>query len=202
MFLFRSILFVYRTDESSASLSFARLALKGFAVRRLLTAHPDFPSHAVCGIEIEIARSAPGALALTYIVTGDMSAVVLPAPAPSRRTDELWRATCLEAFVRPEPGEAYAEFNFAPSTRWAAYRFTGYRDGMAPLDIAPLDIDVHRAAKRLELRVSIPAAAPACLAVSAVIEETGGRKSYWALAHPPGRPDFHHNAGFVFSPPP
>jgi hypothetical protein len=30
------------------------------------------------------------------------------------------------------------------------------------------------------------------LALSAVIEETDGRKSYWALAHPPGTPDFHH----------
>ena len=60
----------------------ARLAPKGFAVRRLLTAHPDFPSRAVCGIEIEIARSAPGVLSLTYIVTGNMSAIVLPPKAP------------------------------------------------------------------------------------------------------------------------
>ena len=167
-------------------------------MRRLLTAHPDFPSRAVCGIEVEIARSAPGALALTYIVTGDMSAVVLPPPAPPRRTDELWRATCLEAFVRPEPGEAYHEFNFAPSTQWATYRFTGYRAGMAPLDIAPLEIAVHAAAKRLELRVRVPAAAPARLAVSAIVEEAGGAKSYWALAHAPGRPDFHHAAGFTY----
>ncbi len=28
--------------------------------------------------------------------------------------------------------------------------------------------------------------------ISAVIEETDGTKSYWALAHPPGKPDFHH----------
>ena len=167
-------------------------------MRRLLTAHPDFPSRAVCGIEIEIARSAPGVLSLTYIVTGNMSAIVLPPKAPPRRTDELWRATCLEAFVRPEPGEAYAEFNFAPSTQWAAYCFTGYRADMAPLETAPLEIDVHTAAKSLELRVAIPAAAPARLAVSAIIEETSGAKSYWALAHPPGRPDFHHAAGFAY----
>jgi hypothetical protein len=35
------------------------------------------------------------------------------------------------------------------------------------------------------------------LAVSAVIEESDGRISYWALAHPPGKPDFHHADGFV-----
>jgi hypothetical protein len=168
-------------------------------VRRLLTAHSDFPSQAVCCVEIEIAPAAPGVASLTYIVTGDIGAVVLPAPAPARRTDALWRATCFEAFLRPEPGEAYLEFNFAPSTQWAAYRFTGYRTGMAPLDMPPLDIDVRRDPRRFELRVSIPAAAPARLAASAIIEETGGRKSYWALAHPPGRPDFHHEAGFEAS---
>jgi hypothetical protein len=175
------------------------LVRKGFAVRRLLIAHPDFPSQAVRGIEVEIAQAASGGLSLTYVVTGDMSAVVLPPKAPPRRTDELWRATCLEAFVRPEPGEAYAEFNFAPSTQWAAYRFTGYRAGMAPLETLPLEVVVHAAAESLELRVSIPAAANARLALSAVIEETGGARSYWALAHPPGRPDFHHDAGFALA---
>jgi hypothetical protein len=32
--------------------------------------------------------------------------------------------------------------------------------------------------------------------VSAVIEENSGAKSYWALKHPPGKPDFHHADGF------
>jgi hypothetical protein len=36
------------------------------------------------------------------------------------------------------------------------------------------------------------------LGLSAVIEETSGHKSYWALAHPPGRPDFHHSDCFVY----
>ncbi len=30
------------------------------------------------------------------------------------------------------------------------------------------------------------------LGVAVVIEETSGSMSYWALAHPPGKPDFHH----------
>lgn len=33
--------------------------------------------------------------------------------------------------------------------------------------------------------------------LSAVIEEADGTKSYWALAHPPGKPDFHHGDGFA-----
>jgi hypothetical protein len=40
------------------------------------------------------------------------------------------------------------------------------------------------------------------LGLSALIEDTGGHKSYWALAHPPGKPDFHHADSFAheFSP--
>ena len=34
-------------------------------------------------------------------------------------------------------------------------------------------------------------------AISAVIEEIGGTKSYWALAHPPGEPDFHHPTSYA-----
>jgi len=36
------------------------------------------------------------------------------------------------------------------------------------------------------------------LALSAVIEEAKGNKSYWALVHPPGKPDFHHRDSFAY----
>ena len=36
------------------------------------------------------------------------------------------------------------------------------------------------------------------LGLSAVIEELNGHKSYWALAHPPGKPDFHHSDCFTY----
>ena len=38
-------------------------------------------------------------------------------------------------FIRPEDGEGYYEFNFSPSGEWAAYRFSGYREGMADLPL-------------------------------------------------------------------
>jgi hypothetical protein len=34
-------------------------------------------------------------------------------------------------------------------------------------------------------------------ALAAVIDETSGHKSYWALAHPPGKADFHHSDCFA-----
>jgi hypothetical protein len=55
------------------------------------------------------------------------SGVVVPPFAGAGRQDDLWKTTCFELFVKA--GAGYSEFNFAPSERWAAYDFTGYRDG-------------------------------------------------------------------------
>jgi hypothetical protein len=41
-------------------------------------------------------------------------------------------------------------------------------------------------------RTLLPMNEPWHLGLSAVIEERKGAKSYWALAHPAGPPDFHH----------
>jgi hypothetical protein len=44
----------------------------------------------------------------------------------------------------------------------------------------------------LDALPSLPADATWALNLTAVIEETNGHKSYWALSHAPGKPDFHH----------
>lgn len=155
-----------------------------------LSFHPQWPCRAVSGIEVEIAR--PGPLSLTYRVSGMIANLIVPAPAAPARTVGLWRRTCFEAFLGV--GTGYLELNFAPSSEWAAYRFTGYRDGMIPAhDLAAPRIGLSADGRTLELRVlaDLPADAIGPLALSAVVEETGGRLSYWALGHPPGKPDFH-----------
>ena len=121
----------------------------------------------------------------------------------SARTDELWRHTCFEAFIGA--GVAYYEFNFAPSTRWAAYQFSGYRTGMRiATEIGTPEIAVQSSLERYTLQASLeldqllfPRGAMLRLGISAVIEESSGRRSYWALAHPPGKPDFHHSDCFT-----
>jgi hypothetical protein len=172
-------------------------------MRRALMIHPDSRCAAVTGIEADVARPRSGEMTLTYRVTGLMSGVWLPAAMRPERIDGLWRRTCFEAFVGA--GSAYLEFNFAPSTQWAAYRFTGYRDGMTPaIEIVPRRIEVTADAQSFELRVTLdlPADATGRLGLSAVIEETGGGLSYWALVHLPGKPDFHHSAAFAMDLPP
>jgi hypothetical protein len=161
---------------------------------RALILHPDCRGAAVGGIAVEPTRTGAGRLTLCYRVSGVSGDLVLPTPGEPARADELWRHTCFEAFVRAPPGEGYLELNFAPSRQWAAYRFDGYRQGMAPADVAAPGIEVRADGDRLELTatVSLPDDGPWRLGLSAVIETADGSRSYWALAHPPGRPDFHH----------
>lgn len=170
-------------------------------MQHLLRLHPEFRCDAVDRVAVAISATKPGLLTLRYTVEGRIGALVLPAPAEPLRSDELWRHTCCEAFLREAEGEAYREFNFSPSTRWAAYRFDAYRAGMRPAaEIAAPEIAVETCDDTLVLGVALRVpelAAGARLGLSAVIEEAGGRKSYWALAHPPGKPDFHHSDCFA-----
>ena len=41
------------------------------------------------------------------------------------------------------------------------------------------------------------AAGKIAVGISAVMEEQDGTNSYWALRHPPGKPDFHHREAFA-----
>jgi hypothetical protein len=174
-------------------------------MRRALRIHPDFPRGPVKRIEVEIDRPRPQALAITYELTGEISAIRFPAPAKPERADGLWRRTCFEAFVSPADGPAYLEFNLSPSGRWAAYGFDDYRAGMTPLEVVAPRIEVVRDAQTLTLRTRLDLAAAPGIAgsgdwrvgLSAVIEDHEGRIAYWALAHPPGKPDFHHADGFA-----
>jgi hypothetical protein len=172
-------------------------------MRQSLRLHPDSLCLAAARIEVDVARPRVGSLVLSYVVTGKISDLRLPPATAAARADELWRHTCFEAFVRPSPGEVYHEFNFAPSTQWAAYRFDSYRSGMRVVaEIGAPRIDVQLSPERYTLRAALdlsrlPRAAPWRLGLAAVTEETTGRKSYWALAHPPGQPDFHHSDCFA-----
>lgn len=178
------------------------------AAHRLeLKRHPASPGDPAITIDVAAARPDATHLALTYGVTGRIGDLVIPPRAVPARTDELWRHTCFEAFVRASGGEAYVELNLSPSCEWAAYGFSGYRRDMAALDaVAAPRVDVEATSERLALSVlwdlsgaaELPRDATWRLGLSAVIDETGGRTSYWALAHPAGKPDFHHQAGFVY----
>lgn len=171
-----------------------------------LECHPESRSEAVHNITVRVFRDPDGRLVIAYAIEGDLARVRMPPMRPPRIVQGLWQHTCCECFVALAGGPGYHEFNFAPSSEWAAYAFAGYRDGVPLADEALHPrITVRRAPGCLRLDASIPlgrlsamhARAKLVLALSAVIEEEGGVFSYWALRHPAGKPDFHHRDSFV-----
>jgi hypothetical protein len=169
-----------------------------------LIAHPSTPNDAVRGLEVQLRTKEAGILVVRYSLDADMSRVRVPLSGAGGRADALWKHTCFEAFVAPADTPIYHEFNFSPSLDWAIYRFSAYREGMSPAGRAP-EISVHRGDEGLELEsvvrlgdlADLRDARHLRIALAAVIEDENGRLSYWALRHPPGKPDFHHSNGFA-----
>lgn len=162
-----------------------------------LTPHPSTPS---AGLQVQVqVRRRDRILSLEYRVTGPVAALRLPPPAERTRTDGLWRSTCFEVFAGR--GGGYAEYNLSPSGAWAVYAFDGYREGMGPLEHPALLIVLRQTPETVVLTadVILPPDADGRIGLSAVIETTDGALSYWALAHPAEKPDFHHPDSFVLT---
>jgi hypothetical protein len=70
-------------------------------------------------------------------------------------------------------------------------------------DIPPPRIEMRQAARTFELHAALDLGrltenvADWRLGLSVVVEQTNGEISYWALAHPAGKPDFHHGDAFA-----
>jgi hypothetical protein len=169
-------------------------------MRLALTPHPDFGSTAVSSIEVDVSRRGGSGLALAYELAGDLAAIRAGDVGPPQRKDGLWQSTCFEAFIRL-PDQSYFELNMAPSGQWACYRFDRYREGMVSPDISAPAVSCRRAGDVLTLDAmfELPdgAALRWALGLSAVVEDQAGNKSYWAPAHPRGKPDFHHEDCFA-----
>lgn len=171
-----------------------------------LKLHPEWHCDAATRVEVELARTQPTGLALHYLVWGRVGELRLPPVATPERVDGLWQHTCFEAFIQAPSSIAYYEFNVAPSKQWAAYRFEGYRRGMHIADEfhAPrIDIRANSTCYELILLLELgalrdlPGDTSWRVGLSAVIEEASGNRSYWALEHPRGKPDFHHPECFA-----
>jgi hypothetical protein len=148
-----------------------------------------------------------GTLTLGFDLEADLSRLRIPREAAPQRAAELWMHTCFEAFVRVAGEPGYWEINFAPSRAWAVYRFSARREGMAAVEtVRAPKIIVHRTASQLALdgtlalrELSGGGTAPRRMqmAAAAVLEDANGRLAYWAVRHPPGKPDFHHPDSFA-----
>lgn len=170
------------------------------SVRRTLRPHPQTPCAWVEALGVEIEVQERRTLAIRYRVAGDTARLRIPdARLDSER---LWAHTCFELFMAPVAAERYLEHNFSPTGQSAQFAFASYRrrtasafaGGRARPRVEPM-------ALWLEARVPIPVDLGDVVRLSptAVLEDTAGTLSYWAMRHPGDRPDFHDRRGFVLA---
>jgi hypothetical protein len=167
----------------------------------ILHHHPASQAGSVSRISVEASRRRDR-LSLHFCLEGHLANLALPPLERPARGERLWEHSCFEAFVRTGEGPDYLELNFAPSGRWAAYDFSGPRAGMTEAALEPPRIEIWSDHLSLHLKAEVaglPSDSPWRLGLSAVIEEASGHMSYWALAHPSAKPDFHHLGSFVLT---
>jgi hypothetical protein len=176
-----------------------------------LVAHPLHRAKSIKTVDVTIRNGGRGYYMLTYRVA---PAHELTLGNTIGRKEGLWRSTCFELFVKTRGAAAYREFNFAAPGAWNVYAFSDWRVGMKVTEVAdpPLLVDIladdrkRQFPEEYELDVilngSLLPEAPISMSLTAVVEERNGTKSYWALAHPPGDPNFHHPACFKATLPP
>lgn len=170
-----------------------------------LVPHPATPPSEPFKLWVNVDHSGRfGATASTnmwFCIGAPPSRFAVPAHAEEAvRSDSLWETTCFEAFLRKRGEETYREWNFAPSGNWAAYDFTGPRNGKSDPEVsAPyIRVEDNMTWWATGATIAVPSKAIWDLGLSAVLEERDGTKSYWALAHPDGKkPDFHDPACFA-----
>ncbi len=152
-------------------------------------------------ISFELNRSANDELDVQFTLHGAIDDLCLPPWSRALRADGLWNHSCFELFVGPVDSPSYCEFNFAPTGGWAAYQFDRYREGMQnlsgignPVIETEVSADTYRLGAHVALHhVEALSCSPIWrLGISAIIEDKSGAKTYWALAHPAGKADFHH----------
>ena len=155
-------------------------------------------------LRISLAWQADRDLLLDVDLRPGAACLQIPAAHTPGVADGLWRHTCFEVFVQGEDAPAYAEFNLSPSQQWAAYHFADYREQGCALVMPDPGIAWHQDAERLRLSATLSAGAlppgPVLrIGLTAVLEDTAGKLSYWALDHTGERPDFHRADSFALT---
>lgn len=157
-----------------------------------LTLHPDSKAGPVSSIEVDIEATAEGCRAL-FVVRGNTDAIHIPASDEPVREDFLWKRTCAEIFWQPMGGSNYREFNLSPSSKWAAYDFSAFREltGDAPAESVSIETHILPDKLVISARIASELPLPAKVALNMIVEDADGTLSNWALAFDEGPYEFH-----------
>lgn len=128
---------------------------------------------------------------LSILPLSDSLQLVVPKFSTQQKKEGLWNSTCFEIFVKS--GKSYVEWNFSPSGEWWSMDFSDYRHRLASKEherTLPLKAE-WTLNQTLSCAISIPVpTAPLQVGISCILD-MGTKKTYWALAHPKDKPDFH-----------
>ena len=167
--------------------------------------HSKTPCLGVNSLTSAASYDSGGCFNLSYLLIGNLQTIIIPPIKETSSIDGLWEHTCFEAFICVQGEKIYNEYNFSPSTQWAAYAFSDYRKHKEwAMNQAPV-IYVEKSDNQLKLDVILgandlpenPNKKALQLGLTAVVESADGSKSYWALKHPADVPDFHNKKGFI-----
>lgn len=141
-------------------------------------------------------------LMLEYRLEWNAGFLRLPVVPAGGRHNNLWHHTCLEAFLQAMGQTGYHELNFSPAGAWAAYRFSGFREGMADLPLSrPPMLRIDQGPEHFYMECQLPPEAlpgeALRIGLTAILEDSDGSLHFWALHHPAPRPEFHAQSGFV-----
>jgi hypothetical protein len=164
------------------------------------SALPAEPFELWANVDYAAAFGTTATLNIWFGISAPLSRFMVADLGEPQRRDGLWRTTCFEAFLRRGGGKGYQEWNFAPNGDWAAYEFADYRQDMREAEVAKppyIRAEDNLTWWTLGATIAVPAGDPWHLGLSAVLEETDGTKSYWALAHCGDKPDFHDAGCFT-----
>lgn len=168
---------------------------------------PFTPSALTEKIQLSAQVSPPdmsGRRMIEFLLEGDLSSIKWPetfAVIESRK-DDLWKSTCLEAFFAEslDAGSPYFEVNCSPAGDWNLYSLSSYRQDLAPLAQGKVRLIEREGAPRGVRFIISVEGLPAVrfkVGLTAVVEHANGEVSYWALAHPGVKADFHDKRAFL-----
>ncbi|MEL6940604.1 MAG: DOMON-like domain-containing protein [Cyanobacteria bacterium J06598_1] len=148
-------------------------------------------------------------LSISYLMSGDVGAVALPpSNTTHERQDRLWEKTCFEFFLtagaKKTDSDPYWEFNFSPTGAWNVFALESYRQGLSEATaFTSVPFSVSQSSEGLRLEVSVDLSRLQLsdpqwlLGVSAVCVLAGGEETFWAIAHPTPKADFHSPGSFT-----
>ena len=121
-------------------------------------------------------------------------------------TDELWKKTVFELFLKREDESSYTEWNFSPSGNWACYDFDAYRKpshSQNNLESKPRKMEFLKTADSIDFIVEIDLPKKyqdneilEFQACSVIKKLSDGSLSYFAIKHPSQKADFHNAQEF------